>query len=108
MTSRHLLSFLASLTPAQWRCLRVVSEVADVAHAARKLHCAQALLKAVLADLQAHLGGQHIAWAGESVQLSQMLQDLLRLHPLCGAEKPKAATASAPASPAPTGPDRRG
>lgn len=86
MTSRHLLSALATLPPAQWRCLRVVSEVADVAHAARKLHCAQALLKSALADLQAQLGAQHIALAGDSVQLSPELQDVLRQHPLCGAE----------------------
>ena len=108
MTSRHLLSFLEALTPAQWRCLRVVSEVADVAHAARKLHCAQALLKAPLANLQAHLGVQHIALVGEGVQLSQVLQDLLRQHPLCGAETPAVATASSPASPAPAGFERRG
>lgn len=107
MTSQHLLSALATLSPAQWRCLRVVSGVADVAHAARKLHCAQALLKATLAGLQAHLGVQHIAWACESVQLSPELQDLLRQHPLCGAEK-TSATVMPPASHAPSEPGLQG
>ncbi len=45
----------------------MVSEVGDVAHAARKLHCSQALLKAALADLQACVGAQHLALRDERV-----------------------------------------
>lgn len=88
MTNPHLLPALATLTSMQWRCLRVVSEVADVAHAARKLHCSQALLRDALETLQACVGAQHLALVGQGVQLSPALHDLLRRHPLCGAEKP--------------------
>lgn len=73
-----LLSVLASLSNAQWRCLRVVSEVGDVAHAARKLHCSQARLKEALADLQVCVGAQHLSLQDERVQLSSVLQDLVR------------------------------
>ena len=76
-----LLLAQAPLSSAQWRCLRVVSEVADVAHAARKLHWSQALLKATLADLQACVGAQHLALLDERVQLSQALQELVRERP---------------------------
>lgn len=78
-----LLLALAPLSSAQWRCLRVVGEVGDLAHAARKLHCSQARLKAALADLQACVGAQHLALLGERVQLSQALQERLRLGPPC-------------------------
>ena len=83
---RSLLLALAPLSSAQWRCLRVVSEVGDVAHAARKLHCSQALLKAALADLQTCVGAQHLALLDERVQLSQALQDMLRERPPCRSE----------------------
>ncbi|WP_027996414.1 hypothetical protein [Simplicispira psychrophila] len=67
------------LTNAQWRCLRVLSEVGgDVAHAARKLHCAQGSLKGALAELQTCLGAQHLAVSDAHVQLSPSLQMLLR------------------------------
>ena len=66
------------LTNAQWRCLRVLSEVGDMAHAARKLHCAQAALKGVLVELQTCLGAQHITLSDARVQLSPALQALLR------------------------------
>ena len=73
-----------SLTSAQWRCLRVVSEVGDIAHAARKLHWSQAVLKSALADLYACLGAQHIALSDKQVQLSPALKDLIDGRPLCG------------------------
>lgn len=65
------------LTRTEWRCLRVVSEVGDIAHAARKLHWSQALLKAALAELQEHMDGQHIAQTDERVQLSPTLKKLI-------------------------------
>lgn len=74
---------LPLLNSAQWRCLRVLSEVdGDVAHAARKLHCAQAALKGALAELQTCLGAQHLALSDTRVQLSPALQVLLRSR--CG------------------------
>lgn len=72
------------LTSAQWRCLRVVSEVGDIAHAARKLHWSQAVLKAALAELHERVGAQHIALADERVQLSPALTNLIRQRPVCG------------------------
>ncbi|MEC5214571.1 hypothetical protein RCH06_003136 [Polaromonas sp. CG_9.5] len=72
------------LTRAQWRCLRVVSEVRDIAHAARKLHWSQALLKSALADLHACVGGQHIALSDKQVQLSPTLKHLIDKQPVCG------------------------
>ncbi len=72
------------LTRAQWRCLRVVSEVGDIAHAARKLHWSQAVLKAALAELHERVGAQHIALADERVQLSPTLKNLICQRPLCG------------------------
>ncbi|MEO6320180.1 MAG: LysR family transcriptional regulator [Polaromonas sp.] len=72
------------LTSAQWRCLRVLSEVGDIAHAARKLHWSQAVLKAALAELHERMGAQHIALADERVQLSPTLKNLICQQPLCG------------------------
>ena len=72
------------LTRTQWRCLRVVSEVRDIAHAARKLHWSQALLKSALVDLRACVGAQHIALSDQQVQLSPMLKHLIDERPLCG------------------------
>lgn len=72
------------LTSTQWRCLRVLSEVGDIAHAARKLHWSQAVLKSALAELRAHMGTQHIALADERVQLSPMLKDLIGQQLPCG------------------------
>jgi hypothetical protein len=104
-----LLLALPPLSSAQWRCLRVLSEVADIAHAARKLHWSQALFRATLAELQACVGTQHIAQLGERVQLSQALQDLLLPQPPCrpenalagaGAELPSSRTPPAPGIPA--------
>lgn len=80
---RPQLSVQTPLSSAQWRCLRVVSEVGDVAHAARKLHCSQALLKAALADLQACVGAQHLALRDERVQLSEALQAWVRQPAPC-------------------------
>ena len=88
----------APLSSAQRRCLRVLSEVGDVAHAARKLHCSQAMLKAALADLQACVGAQHLALRDERVQLSQALQEWVRLRPPCRPES-TAAGAGAEANP---------
>lgn len=72
------------LTSAQWRCLRVLSEVGDIAHAARKLHWSQAVLKSALAELRARMGAQHIALANDRVQLSPTLKNLIGQQPLCG------------------------
>jgi hypothetical protein len=65
---------LSQLPAPQWRCLRVVSEFSDIAHAARKLHCSQAVLKAILSELQASLGGQHIHVLDGRVQISELLK----------------------------------
>lgn len=92
--TRPQLSVQTPLSSAQWRCLRVVSEVGDVAHAARKLHCAQALLKAALGDLQACVGAQHLALRDERVQLSEALQAWVRQQAPCRSEH--AAGAAAP------------
>ena len=73
-----------ALTSAQWRCLRVLSEVGDIAHAARKLHWSQAVLTSALAELRAHMGAQHIALSDKQVQLSPTLKDLIDERPLCG------------------------
>lgn len=66
-----------SLSRTQWRCLRVISEVSDIAHAARKLHWSQALLRAALAELHGHVGAQHIVLSDERVQLSLTLKKLI-------------------------------
>lgn len=71
------------LSRAQWRCLRVVSEVRDIAHAARKLHWSQALLKSELTDLHACVGAQHIALSDKQVQLSPTLKHLIDERLLC-------------------------
>lgn len=92
----------APLSSAQWRCLRVVSEVGDVAHAARKLHCSQALLKAALADLQACVGAQHLALRDERVQLSQALQEWIRQPASCRPENAAAGPGGRVACPSPT------
>lgn len=101
---RPLLLALAPLSSAQWRCLRVVSDVSDVAHAARKLHWSQPLLKATLAQLQACVGAPHLALRDERVQLSPALQELVRLRPPCRLEHPAGPGAEAPPSPAPSAP----
>lgn len=90
----------AFLTSAQWRCLRVVSEVSDIPHAARKLHCSQAVLKAALAELRERLGAQHIVVVDERVQLSPALTNLTRQRPLCRLQGTLAA------APAPAGRSR--
>lgn len=63
---------------ARRRCLRVVDEVGDLAHAARRLHCSQAALEAKLAELQSDLGKQHVQVVDGRVQLSAALQNLIR------------------------------
>lgn len=68
---------LRSLPRVQWRCLRVVSEFGDIAHAARKLHWSQAVLKAMLSDLQASLGAQHVQLADEQVRVSETLKNCI-------------------------------
>ncbi len=68
---------LSPLTPAQRRCLRVLSEVPDMAHAARKLHWSQAELKTALVELQALLGQAHICTEGACVGLSDALKQAL-------------------------------
>jgi len=73
---------LPPLASAQWRCLRTVSEVGDLAHAARKLHWSQALLKSVLAELQATVGAQHVQLADGRVLLSPTLKSLMAPAPL--------------------------
>ena len=73
-----------ALTSAQWRCLRVLSEVGDIAHAARKLHWSQAVLTSALAELRVHMGAQHIALSDKQVQLSPTLKDLIDERLLCG------------------------
>ena len=83
-----LLLGLPPLSKAQRRCLRILSQVDDVAHAARKLHWSQALFKTTLAELQNCVGTQHIALLDERVQLSQSLQDLLRQTPCQPAKSP--------------------
>lgn len=65
---------LTQLTSDQQRCLRIVSAVPCVAHAARKLHWSQAGLKAVLDELQALLGQAHLWTDGARVDLSDALK----------------------------------
>lgn len=65
---------LAPLPRAQRRCLFVVSEFSDLAHAARKLHWSQADLKAMLSDIQDRLGVQHVQVADGRVQVSELLK----------------------------------
>lgn len=65
---------LAQLPSDQRRCLRIVSAVPDVAHAARKLHWSQAALNAVLAELQSLLGQAHIRLDAKQVGLSEELK----------------------------------
>jgi len=77
------LAGLPPLAGAQWRCLRVVSETGDLAHAARKLHWSQAVLRAVLGDLQASLGSAHVRLAGRQVLLSPSLAHLVRQRAPC-------------------------
>lgn len=69
---------LPPLQRAQWRCLRVVSEFGDIAHAARKLHWSQAVLRLMLADLQAALGVQHVQVCADRVELSPALKQLMQ------------------------------
>jgi len=69
---------LPPLPRAQWRCLRVVSEFGDIAHAARKLHWSQAFLRSMLLDLQAALGVQHVQICGDRVEVSQALKQALQ------------------------------
>ena len=65
------------LTSDQWRCLRVLSEVGDIAHAARRLHWSQVTVRAALAELNRRVGADHIKLAGNHVQLSPSLTNLL-------------------------------
>ena len=65
---------LSQLSSAQWRCLRVVSEFSDVAHAARKLHWSQAALRAIVLELQENLGTRHIHVLAGQVQISRPLK----------------------------------
>ena len=90
MTPQRLPLSGLPLTSAQWRCLRVLSEVGDIAHAARKLHWSQAVLKSALAELRAQMGAQHIALSGKQVQLSPTLKNLIDERPLCGQAVPLA------------------
>lgn len=69
---------LPPLQRAQWRCLRVVSEFGDIAHAARKLHWSQAVLRSMLLDLQATLGVQHVQVCGDRVELSPALKPIIQ------------------------------
>jgi len=73
-------SELPQLPGVQRRCLHVVSEFPDLAHAARRLHWSQVTLKAVLSDLMASLGAQHIYVDGERVHLSETLKSVIE-HP---------------------------
>lgn len=65
---------LAQLPSDQRRCLRIVSAVPDVAHAARKLHWSKATTNAVLAELQSLLGQVHIRLDGKQVGLSEAIK----------------------------------
>lgn len=69
---------LPQLPGVQRRCLCVLSEFPDLAHAARRLHCSQAVLRAKLADLMARLGARHIHVDGERVQLSETLKSAIK------------------------------
>lgn len=64
---------LSQLSAAQWRCLRVLGEFSDLAHAARKLHWSQAVLSAVVLELQESLGTLHIQVLAGRVQISRPL-----------------------------------
>ncbi len=68
----------AALPRAQWRCLRVLSAVGDIAHAARKLHWSQAVLRLMLVDLQAALGVQHVQVCGDRIELSPALKQVMQ------------------------------
>lgn len=68
---------LSQLHAAQRRCLGVLGEVPDLAHAARKLHWSQAALKTVLAELQVLLGQTHICTVGARVGLSDALKEAI-------------------------------
>ena len=75
---------LPQLSGVQWRCLRVVCEFPDLAHAARRLHCSQPTLKEMLSDLMARLGAQHIHVDAQRVHLSEALKNVIEYpQPLC-------------------------
>ena len=61
---------LAKLTSDQRRCLRVVSEVPNCAHAARRLHWTQSALRSMLSELTSLFGSRHIDIAGAEVDMS--------------------------------------
>lgn len=75
--SQSPLPDLGSLPRVQRRCLGIVSDVCDVAHAARKLHWSQGVLMAVLSDIQANLGAQHVQVADGRVQVSEALKQVM-------------------------------
>ena len=79
------------LTSDQWRCLRVLSEVGDIAHAARRLHWSQVTVRAALAELNRRVGADHITLAGNRIQLSPSLKNLLGQRSIC--ERPRARSA---------------
>lgn len=73
-------SDLPQLSSVQRRCLRVVSEFSDLAHAARRLHWSQATLKEMLSDIMASLGAQHIHVDADRVHISETLKSVIE-HP---------------------------
>lgn len=68
---------LVKLSSEQRRCLRILSKVPDVAHAARRLHWSQAALKSVLAELLSLLGQRHICISENRVELSVEMREAI-------------------------------
>lgn len=68
----------AYLSSTQRRCLRVVLEFPDLAHAARRLHCSQATLKVALVELETSLGQSHFRLEGVQVSMSDALKNSSR------------------------------
>lgn len=76
---------LPQLTDIQRRCLRVLSDFPDLAHASRRLHCSQATLRQVLLDVMARLGDRHMHVDGDSVHLLATLKSVMeQALGLCG------------------------
>lgn len=75
----------SQLTRVQRRCLRVLNEFPDLAHAARRLHWSRATLREVLSDLVSSLGDRHIHVDGDGVHLSDTLKGAIAHQlRLCG------------------------
>lgn len=94
----RLLAQLRSQHRQGWRCLQTLQSFTDFSHLARRLHLSHESLRALLHQLSAQLGDQHMTVVSGEVRLSHEMQQALaqlRGGSLVGGDAPEqSATAS--------------